>query len=194
MAAQFLDAMLQPAEPQVAQRSGAAGTPPAAPAAVRAMPKLTPLPSPFDTDEFQRNSLPVSEALLAAAAPRDSAFLGVSKQSTMQPSTTAASNGAHVAPGVPGASSSHMRPEAERQPGKDRRHSKWRNFGRGGPSSPADAEPSQDAEAEDSPQFRLGNGRDRSSKGRFSRYCVSLVTSPQTPINSRVDASVLDSL
>ena len=131
---------------------------------------LTPLPSPFDTEEFQRTSVPVSGALQPAAPPRDSAFLGFPRRSTVQPPTAAASNGAPAAPGMPGALSSQARTDHDRHPGKDRRHSKWKNFGRGNFSCNPDAEPSLEAEPEDSPQSRQGGGRDKGPRGRFSRY------------------------
>lgn len=168
VAGRFLDAMLQPAEPQAAQLS-AAEMPSAAAALVRPMPMLTPLPSPFDTEEFQRTSVPVTEALQPAAPPRDSAFLGFPRRSTVQPSTAAVSNGGLVAPNAPGASSSQARTDHDRHPSKDRRHSKWKNFGRGSFVCPPDAEPSQEVEPEDSPQ-----SRQKGPRGRFSRYTTSL--------------------
>ena len=179
VAARFLDAMLQPAEPQAAQLA-AAEMPSAAAALIRPMPMLSPLPSPFDTEEFQRTSVPVGEALQQAAPPRDSAFLGFPRRSTMQPPAAAASNGVPAAPDMPGPSSSQARTDHDRHPGKDRRHSKWKNFGRGGFACPQDAEPSQDGDPEDSPQARQGGGRDKGPRGRFSRYSSwhSLQTTP----------------
>lgn len=183
VAARFVDALLQPAVPAAAETPPAAGMPsvadmPSAAAILgKPMPQLAPLPSPFDTEELQRHSGPVSRAAVqsaAAAAPRDSAFLGFPKQPAAQPSAEASMNGAPAAPCAPGPSGSHARSDHERHPVKDRRHSKWKNFGRGGFTCES-AEPGttqQDGEPQDSPPSRHLGGKDHSSKGRFSRCVV----------------------
>ena len=163
-AEKFLDAMLAPpAAP------GAAGMPSAAAVLANPVPKLAPLPSPFDTEELQRSS---RASLTAAAQPagplRDSAFLGFPKESAAQPAYGASM------PAQAGPSSSYGRTDHERHPGKDRRHSKWKNFGRGGSSAPS-AE--QDPGQEECPPSR--HPGITSSRGRDSRWIVCTWFLPQ---------------
>lgn len=178
VAAQLLDAMLQPhAPPAVPAEFPSAGA-----ILGKPMPMLAPLPSPFNTDELQRTSVPVIATLQSAEVPRDSAFLGFPKQSTVQPPVAASSNGVPAMPAAPSVSSSHARADHDRHPVKDRRHSKWKNFGRGGFNCPTETEaPDQEPPLEDSPPSR--HSRARSSKGRFSR-CV---LSPTCSLSSGVD-------